>query len=117
MPEAWKHKAGAYFYQKTLKIEKGGYGRLRIRLHSLVRYGWQNFENILVSLYKSYYNIGEYQIRDIFTTYQEIVGKEATEQEAERVVAFYRTTSKKDSKRADIIAQILKDYGFLPADT
>ncbi len=120
MPEVWKHKAGAYFYQKTLKIEKGGYysvGSLRIRLHRLVQYGWQNFENILVSLCKSYYNIGEYQIREIFTTYQEIVGKEAAEREAERVVAFYRTTSKKDSKRADIIAQILKDYGFLPADT
>ncbi len=116
LSEEWKQRAGAYFYKKALKVEKGGYyvnGSLRIRLYRMLEYGWQDYENILVNLCRSYSNIAKYQIYDMFTTYQEILGKEATAQEAERVVEFYRTTSEKDSKKADIVAQMLKALGFL----
>ena len=115
MPETWKRKAGAYFYQKALKVEKSGYysvGKLRIRLYRMAQYGCQNFENILVSQCKSCYNMAEYHVFDMFAAYHEIAGRQAAMEEAQRVVAFYR--SAKDGKRADSIAQILKTHGFLP---
>ncbi len=115
MPEAWKRKAGAYFYQKALKVEKSGYysvGKLRIRLYRMAQYGCQNFENILVSQCKSCYNMAEYHVFDMFAAYQEIAGRQAAIEEAQRVVAFYR--SAKDGKRAESIEQVLKAHGFLP---
>ncbi|MDO4669064.1 MAG: hypothetical protein Q4A63_04540, partial [Butyricicoccus pullicaecorum] len=115
MPEAWKRKTGAYFYQKALQVEKSSYysiGKLRIRLYRMKQYGCQNFENILVSQCKSCYNMAEYHVFDMFAAYHEIAGRQAAMEEAQRVVAFYR--SAKDGKRAESIAQILKAHGFLP---
>ena len=78
----------------------------------MAQYGCQNFENILVSQCKSCYNMAEYHVFDMFAAYHEIAGRQAAMEEAQRVVAFYR--SAKDGKRADSIAQILKTHGFLP---
>ncbi len=118
MSEEWKQRAGAYFYQEACTVRKGGYylGVLHTLLFRMIEYGWQKFENILVAQCQSFYNVSEYYIRDMFTVYQDLLGRERTIEEARRVVAFYRSTTKNGSKRDQMIADILKDNGFLPAD-
>ena len=117
LPDEWRKKIGAYFYQKALRIEKDYniYYRLydlRRKMEQMCLYGCETFDGILVSLCKSYPNIPGYQLQEAFAQYQTYAGAESTEREAERVLEFYGTAPE-GGMTVDTVSKLLKENGFL----